>query len=155
MTPDIEELLQDLKGENELLRQEATAQLWSIWFHQKGEIGLELLSRAQNALDSGDIKRAESILTDAITDFPDFAEARNRRAVLYYTIGEYEKSQRDCQEVVKLIPYHFGAWHGLGLCYAALGNYRSAISAFRQAANIQPHALVNQRLILECTALLN
>jgi tetratricopeptide (TPR) repeat protein len=69
--------------------------------------------------------------------------------------GDYNKSKEDCLEVVDLNPYHFGAWHGLGLCEANLGHYPEAIRAFREALDIQPHALVNQRLILECTALLD
>jgi len=43
----------------------------------------------------------------------------------------------------------------MGLCHAAMGNYRAAIRAFRQALEIQPYALVNQKLILECTARLS
>ena len=56
--------------------------------------------------------------------------------------------------MIQLIPYHFGALHGLGLCLLALGNYQDAIAAFRQALEVQPYALINQKLILECTALL-
>jgi tetratricopeptide (TPR) repeat protein len=52
---------------------------------------------------------------------------------------------------VKLNPVHFGALHGMGLSYAALGQYQAAIYAFRQALAIQPYSLVNQKLILECT----
>jgi len=48
-----------------------------------------------------------------------------------------------------------GALHGLGLCWAALGEYSAAIQAFRRAQAIQPYALANQKLILECTALMS
>jgi tetratricopeptide (TPR) repeat protein len=61
----------------------------------------------------------------------------------------------DCQRVIELIPYHFGALHGLGLCYAALGQYPQAIQTFRQALTVQPYAITNQRLLLECTARLS
>jgi Flp pilus assembly protein TadD len=57
--------------------------------------------------------------------------------------------------VLTLVPYHFGALHGLGLCHAALGNYLAAIQALRRALAVQPHATVNQRLILEYTTQLN
>lgn len=57
--------------------------------------------------------------------------------------------------VIELNPIHFGAIHGLGLCHAALGDYSAAIAAFRRALEIQPYALENQRLILECTARLS
>lgn len=69
--------------------------------------------------------------------------------------GQYQKSLADCQEVLNLNPSHFGALHGWGLCCAALGEFSTAIAAFRQALAIQPYALVNQKLLLECTALLS
>ncbi|HEY9673919.1 MAG TPA: tetratricopeptide repeat protein [Waterburya sp.] len=153
--PLINALLEDLKHPDENVRKQATVQLWRIWFHQKGQYGLELLERSQLLLEAGDTKQAEALLTELIEAQPDFAEAWNRRAVLYYTLGEYEKSRRDCQEVLKLNPVHFGALHGLGLCYAALGEYRAAIQAFRKALDIQPYAIINQKLILECTARLS
>ena len=151
----IDRLLQNLKDPDENIRAEATAELWQIWFEQKGAFGLELLKRAQLLLEAEEITQAEEILTEAINTQPDFAEAWNRRAVLYYTQGQFDKSKDDCEQVVKLNPVHFGAWHGLGLCHAALGDYQAAIAAFRKALEIQPYALVNQKLILECTARLN
>ena len=151
----IDRLLQNLKDPDENIRAEATAELWQIWFEQKGAFGLELLKRAQLLLEAEEITQAEEILTEAINTQPDFAEAWNRRAVLYYTQGQFDKSKDDCEQVVMLNPVHFGAWHGLGLCHAALGDYQAAIAAFRKALEIQPYALVNQKLILECTARLN
>ena len=94
---------------------------------------------------------AEVLLTQLIEDLPDFAEAWNRRAVLYYITQEYDKALADCKQVIELNPVHFGALHGMGLCYAALGDFSSAIRAFRQALEIQPYSVENQRLILECT----
>jgi tetratricopeptide (TPR) repeat protein len=153
--PLINSLLEDLKNPDENVRQKATSELWRIWFYQKGAYGLELLERSQILYEIGDITQAETLLTELIKDQPDFAEAWNRRAVLYYLTGEYEKSRDDCLEAIRLNPVHFGALHGLGLCYASLEDYRAAIQAFRKALEIQPHALVNQQLILECTARLN
>jgi len=151
----INQLLEDLKNPDEEVRDRATAELWRIWFEQKGVVGFERIRRAQLLLESGEINEAEKMLTRLISDLPDFVEAWNRRAVLYYTIGQYQKGIADCQMVIKLNPIHFGALHGLGLCYAAIGDFLSAIQAFRQALEIQPHAIVNQRLILECTARLS
>ena len=151
----INPLLEDLKNPDEQVRQKATQELWQIWFLQKGVYGWELIQRSQVLLEAGEITQAEAALTELINDQPNFAEAWNRRAVLYFTRGQYKKSLDDCQMVIKLNPIHFGAIHGLGLCHAALGNYSAAIKAFRQALEIQPYALENQRLILECTARLN
>ncbi len=148
----VNQLLEDLKKPDEAVRNRATQELWRIWFHQKGIYGLELIQRSQVLLEAGEVAHAEAALTELINDQPDFAEAWNRRAVLYYTLGQYKKAIADCERVIKLNPVHFGAIHGLGLCYAAIADYRAAIQAFRKALEIQPYALVNQRLILECTA---
>lgn len=151
----IESLLEDLKNPDERVRDRATHELWRIWFHQKGIYGLEFLQRAQDAIDRGNFEEAEAILTELIADQPDFAEAWNRRAVLYYSMGQHYKAIEDCETAIALNPVHFGALHGLGLCYASVGKYRDAIQAFQQALEIQPFASINQRLILECTARLS
>ncbi len=151
----VKALLEDLKKSDETVRDRATTELWRTWFNQKGEYGMQILRRSQVSLDAGDVRHALDLLTKLISEAPDFAEAWNRRAVLHYTQGNYKKSIQDCESALKLNPVHFGALHGLGLCYAALGEYRNAIRAFRDALEIQPFALVNQKLILECTARLS
>ena len=147
----INSLLEELKNPDATVREKATRKIWRIWFQQKGIYGLEIIDRSQKLLDAGEITEAETALTALIKDQPDFAEAWNRRAFLYYSIGDYQKSLTDCQMVVQINPIHFGALHGMGLCYAALGEYSEAIKAFKGALEIQPYSLVNQKLILECT----
>ncbi|MBW4641655.1 MAG: tetratricopeptide repeat protein [Goleter apudmare HA4340-LM2] len=147
----INSLLEDLKNSDPIVRDQATKKIWRIWFQQKGVYGLEKIDHSQKLLDTGEITEAESVLTELIAEQPDFAEAWNRRAFLYYSIGDYQKSLTDCQMVVHLNPVHFGALHGMGLSYAALGEYGEAIKAFKRALVIQPYSLVNQKLILECT----
>ncbi|MFQ4139465.1 tetratricopeptide repeat protein [Nodosilinea sp. PGN35] len=151
----LEVLLQSLKQEDEYQRELASAALWQRWFYQKGEVGNQRLQDAQALTDSGRLEAAERLLSTLVSELPDFAEAWNRRAVLYFVQHRYREAMADCEQVIKLVPYHFGALHGLGLCHAALGQYGAAIQAFRQALGVQPYALVNQRLILECTAQLS
>jgi tetratricopeptide (TPR) repeat protein len=154
-SPDIESLLQALKDDNSDHRMAATESLWQIWFNQKGTRGLQQLRQSQILMDDGYLAEAEELLSRLIDDLPDFAEAWNRRAVLYFLQERYQESLADCQRVVELVPYHFGALHGLGLCYAALQQYRQAIQAFQRALEVQPYATANQRLLLECTARLS
>jgi tetratricopeptide (TPR) repeat protein len=149
----INSLLEDLKNPDALVREQATRKIWRFWFQQKGIYGLEKIDYSQKLMDAGETAKAEEVLTELIQSQPDFAEAWNRRAFLYYSVGNYPKSLGDCQMVVQLNPVHFGALHGMGLCYAALGKYGEAIEAFQKALKIQPYSLVNQKLILECTLL--
>ncbi|MGB3300427.1 MAG: tetratricopeptide repeat protein [Phormidesmis sp.] len=148
----IQQWLIDLKSDRSALRDRASSNLWHLWFHQKGVYGAQQLMRAETLLQQDQAVQAESLLSDIIQAQPDFAEAWNRRAVLRYTQADYWGAIADCQQVIQLVPHHFGALHGLGLCHSAVGNYTAAIQAFRQALAVQPYALANQRMILECTA---
>jgi tetratricopeptide (TPR) repeat protein len=151
----VDKLLLDLKNSDPNIRERATRQLWSIWFWQKGKIPLSQIEESEKLLSAGDVAAATSILDDLVDALPDFAEAWNRRAVIKFMTQDYDLAIADCERVLALNPVHFGALHGLGLCHAALGNYAAAIRAFRAALDIQPHAIENQRLILECTARLS
>lgn len=153
--PQLHALLQDLKDPDEFVRLRATQSLWQLWFQQKGALGMETLELSQAHLERGETEEAEAILTELIDRHPDFAEAWNRRAVLYYLKNWFAEAAADCLTVTTLNPSHFGAWHGLGLCRAAMGQYRDAIEAFHRALEIQPYAIENQRLILECTTKLS
>jgi tetratricopeptide (TPR) repeat protein len=148
----IDNLLQDLKNADAGVRDRATAQLWRIWFWQKGQAGLSQIEASEQLAASGNLSLAIDTLSQLISDLPDFVEAWNRRAVLYYINQEYLLAIADCEQTIALSPGHFGAWHGLGLCQAALGNYALAIAVLRQALQIQPYSIENQRLLLECTA---
>lgn len=151
----INPLLEALKNPDEKVRKWATQELWKHWYGQKGIYGLQLLQQSQALVETGKTEQAEALLTEIIEAQPDFAEAWNQRAVLYYINSQYQSSLADCERVVKLNPIHFGAFHGMGLCYVALGNYSAALQALRRALEIQPYAVENQRLILECSAQLS
>ncbi|HEY9824428.1 MAG TPA: tetratricopeptide repeat protein [Stenomitos sp.] len=150
----IAQLVEDLKHPDAAVRDQATHALWERWFWQKGAAGLAQLQRSQVLIDTGEILKAQQLLDQLIEQLPDFAEAWNRRAVLHYTQENYRQALQDCEAVIRLVPFHFGALHGVGLCYAALGEYRAAARAFRQALEVQPYALINQQMMLECLALL-
>lgn len=151
----VDRLLQALKDPDETIRNQATGEFWHMWFHQKGIQGAKRLIESQTLVESERTKEAKSILDELILSQPDFAEAWNRRAVLYYMLGQYTDAIQDCEKTIELIPHHFGALHGLGLCHASVGNYLDAIHCFRRTLDIQPFSLINQRLILECTAKLS
>lgn len=42
-------------------------------------------------------------------------------------MNRYEESIADCEAVLKLQPYHFGAASGMGLCYIMLSKDEEAI----------------------------
>lgn len=149
------ELLRQLHSPRPDVRDLATQKLWKLWFGAAGPQAERELLSAERLIENEQLAQAESELNDIITRYPTFAEAWNRRATLHYLRREYEASLSDCHEVVRLEPFHFGAWHGIGLCLLALHRYVEAIGAFRRALEIQPFARVNRELIAACLAKLN
>ncbi len=147
---DLSELLRDLQQEDESVRTHATRALWQRWFAAAGPQAERQLLQGTVWMEQQRLADAERQFTALIQQYPEFAEAYNKRATLYYLSRRYHQSLTDCLRVVDLNPHHFGAWHGMGLCYFALDRYPEAIPAFRQALVIQPFAQVNQVMILEC-----
>ena len=78
------------------------------------------------------------IFTKVIDFDPSWAEAWNKRATVFYLIGEFQKSQKDINKVLELENRHFGALAGQGLVNIKLKNYEKAIESYKQALEIYP-----------------
>ena len=85
-----------------------------------------------------DLFRAILVFTEIIEMDPTWAEAWNKRATVYYMIGEFEKSQSDINKVLNLEKRHFGALAGQGLVNIQLKNYEKAILSYQMAEKIYP-----------------
>jgi tetratricopeptide (TPR) repeat protein len=70
---------------------------------------------------------------------PEFAEGWNKRATVYFLVGDFERSLRDCDEVIKRNPHHFGALAGYGQIYMQLDDYERAIEYFKRALAVNPN----------------
>ena len=79
-------------------------------------------------------------LLDAVVKLrPDYVEAWNRRATLYYLKNDYTHSLEDIRQVLIREPRHFGALAGLGMIMQDIGDERRALEAFRKALAVNPH----------------
>ena len=83
--------------------------------------------------------RAIDTFTAIIKKKPDFAEGWNKRATIYFLVGEYEKSLADCAEVVKRNPDHFGVLSGYGQIYVQLDQPERALDYFQRALKVNPN----------------
>ena len=70
---------------------------------------------------------------------PEFAEGWNKRATIYFMLGDYPKSLSDCDEVVRRNPYHWGALSGYGMIYLQLDQPARALEYFQKALAVNPN----------------
>ena len=132
-------LLRALRDEDEGVRSVAESSLWEIW-SRSGDPEIDLLFRlGVEQMGRGDANAAIRTFTTIIQKKPDFAEAWNKRATIYFLVGEYDKSLKDCDEVVKLNPQHWGVLAGYGQIYLALDKPDLALEYFQRALKVNPN----------------
>ena len=113
----------------------ATASLWNLWFRADSEENNTALQKATRVRDR---EKALESMTVLIEKAPEFAEALNQRAIVYFRMKQYEDSIADCQKVLDLNPWHFGALVGMAQSYMKMKKHRSALKAFRNTLKIHP-----------------
>ena len=114
-------------------------QIWLLWStHPSDEKLTSLLDEGSRLVQDQKLYKAISIFTDAIELDPTWAEAWNKRATVFYMVGEFQKSQNDIDKVLVLEQRHFGALAGQGLVNIQLKNYEKAIKSYEKAQEIYP-----------------
>jgi tetratricopeptide (TPR) repeat protein len=115
------------------------ARIWAIWMQTPSDTAALLMVRAKAAMDAQQADVALKLLDAIIKLRPDYVEAWNRRATLYYLQNDYARSLSDIEQVLIREPRHFGALAGLGMIMQDLGDDKRALDAFRKALDVNPH----------------
>jgi tetratricopeptide (TPR) repeat protein len=113
--------------------------IWQIWIESDDATSSQLMRRGMAAMASGDPESALDAFDELVTLAPDFAEAWNKRATVYYLMGRFDESVTDIQQTLELEPRHFGALSGLALINDAVDNPEAAIRSLTAAMEINPH----------------
>src|SRR5215470_18404003 len=144
-------LVKALRDDDEETRIQAEQALWHIWARSGDPEVDRLYATGIEQMTAGDLEKSIATFTRIIELKPGFAEGWNKRATLYFIVGELRKSLADCDEVMKRNPYHFGALAGYAQIYTRLGYYQRALDYSRRALNINPnlHAVKNNIDVLE------
>jgi tetratricopeptide (TPR) repeat protein len=136
---DVPALVQALRDPDGLVRALADQSLWQVW-SRSGDPDVDaLFHRGLEQMQGDDAEAALQTFSEIIRRKPDFAEGWNKRATLYYLVGELEKSLADCDEVMKRNPVHFGALSGYGLIYLQLRQPERALLYFERALAVNPN----------------
>jgi tetratricopeptide (TPR) repeat protein len=113
--------------------------IWSLWIVSGSDTCNLLMGRVKAAADEKDYDLAIKLLDAVIELKPNYVEAWNRRATVYYLQKEYGQALADIREVLAREPRHFGALSGLGLILQEIGDDKHALEAYRKALAIDPH----------------
>jgi tetratricopeptide (TPR) repeat protein len=132
-------LLGALADRDEVVRALAEHSVWQVWSRSGDAEADHLLQIGIEQMSRRDGPAAAQTFTSVIQRRPDFAEAWNKRATVYFLMGEYQKSLQDCDEVMKRNPSHFGALAGYGQIYLQLDQPERALQYFRQALRVNPN----------------
>ena len=136
---DARALVRALKDSDDETRENAEHALWQIW-SRSGDAAIDrLYAVGIHQMEEGELPDAIATFTQIIERKPDFAEAWNKRATLYFLVGELRKSLADCDEVMKRNPYHFGALAGYSQIYIRLEYYERALEYARRALDVNPN----------------
>jgi tetratricopeptide (TPR) repeat protein len=128
-----------LCDDEQAVRDLAEHALWSVWFRLGTPCANRCLARATQSMDQCDFQAAQNFINEALEHSPNFSEAYNQRAILHYLNERYDLSLADCRRTVALMPLHFGAWAGMGHCYAHLCQPASVFRSYQRAVSINPN----------------
>lgn len=123
--------------------------IWELWLASGDQTMDAEMARGIAFMNAGILRRALSSFDRVIAGAPNFAEGWNKRATVYYLMGDLERSVLDIKRTVVLEPRHFGAFSGLGLIYMATGDDEAALRAFERVLQIHPYYGDVARQVLE------
>lgn len=131
-----------------------TDQIWIYWTTPSDPA---LAAQMQDVLmlrQQADFPAVIGLLDEIIAAHPDYAEAFNQRATIYYLLRNYQRSMADIEQVLELEPRHFGALVGRAVMYENLGQHDEALADMRRALAIHPF-LAERALFPELEAIIS
>ena len=136
---DADRVLARLADADPQVRAAAGAAAWRIW-SRSGDPAIDtLFARGLAQMEAAELEQALATFNDIVRKKPAFAEGWNKRATILFLLGRLEESLKDCDEVLKRNPRHFGALSGAGQIHLQLGNAERALDFLRRALAVNPN----------------
>lgn len=124
---------------DETIAKTIEGRIWALFITSNSDTANLLMSRVKTAVAKEDLDLAIRLLDSIIDLKPDYVEAWNRRATVYFIKKDYSRSIADIRQVLAREPRHFGALAGLGMIFQDIGDDARALDAFRRALAVHPH----------------
>jgi tetratricopeptide (TPR) repeat protein len=139
-TKNLDFLFEALKAAPDAETAKAVEQrIWALWFHSGSDTADLLMTRVRAAVEGKDNELGLKLLDSLLAFKPDYVEAWNRRATIYFAQKDYGRALADIRQVLAREPRHFGALTGLGLILQEIGDDKRALEIFRRALAVNPH----------------
>jgi tetratricopeptide (TPR) repeat protein len=138
-TATLDSLFLELQNPDNDNWEKSEKEIWREWGKSGSPAMDHLLQRGVLAMQEGDLRSAVEHFTAAIDHAPDFAEAWNKRATVFYMMQEFGLSMADIHQTLLLNPRHFGAMAGLGSILEELDRKRDALAVYQRALSVHPH----------------
>jgi tetratricopeptide (TPR) repeat protein len=119
--------------------QSLEAAIWEQWTMVPDPKQREMMLRGMAEMQQRQFTVSVETYTRLIEIAPELSEAWNKRATVHWLMGNFKASLADICETVKREPRHFGAYSGLGMIRAEMGENARAIAAFELARKWNPH----------------
>jgi tetratricopeptide (TPR) repeat protein len=150
---DVERLLDALHDPDASVRALAEQAVWRVWIRSDDPEVNTLMQSGMRFMEEGRLGLAVDAFTRVIERQPAFAEGWNKRATVYFLMGDFDQSLKDCDETLQRNPNHFGALSGCGAIYAQRQELDRAEEFLERALEINPNmpgveqalALIKQR----------
>ena len=137
--PELDRLFSALLGVDDLAQgSRITEEIWQRWRQVDNTVIGDLLASGITAMNAHDLGLALDSFDQVIQKAPEFAEGWNKRATVYYLMGEYNHSVRDIRQTLLLEPRHFGAMAGFAWILLRQRDFEMAEHVLRRALSVNP-----------------
>jgi tetratricopeptide (TPR) repeat protein len=137
--------LTQLEGRREINR--VSARINYLWMQSGIQQVNAMMKLGVEAMEMENYEIAIAAFNEVIKVIPDYPEAWNKRATVWYAIGNYEYALSDIDKTLGLEKRHFGALSGKANVYIRLREYEKAREALYQLRDFFPNfPEINQRI---------
>ncbi len=136
LAEDLLDKLKDVQTDEEAVQLET--EIFDSWLFSGSATVDVLMKRGLEYQAAEDLEGARDAFDRAIAIKPEYAEAWNRRAVLFFSDGKYDEAVADLESAIQNEPRHFGAWIGLAMIFEAIDRPDAALRAYEKALEIHP-----------------
>ena len=113
--------------------------IWSVWNkHPNNNKLTDKMKFGTELMQYGDYNYALKVFDNIIVTDPQWSEAWNKRATLYFLMNKFKSSLNDIDKVLSMEPRHFGAISGQARIFIKLQKYEKAIKSIEKALEFYP-----------------